>query len=127
MYILQREVMMSILESLIMSRMDRNSEWLGREVMYPNRNVEVLRLSPSGTTVEREVFPDGTKGNVRICTNETQNLSGSYVCGTRYILKNGKLMLESGEYDSSPQRAPLFRRVLLVRKLLLNFPDVYDE
>jgi hypothetical protein len=120
---------MSLLEWFIMKRMDASTKRLEKVVLYPNRSVEFLTLRLGDTSIEREVFSDGSKGNIRIDTQEAQDILGAYMMYVRYIFADGKLVLDPGYRDNDNQDASLFRRLLLVLKLLLNISEapVLDE
>ena len=112
--------------------MDASTKRLERVETDPVRKVEILTFHLGFTSIVREVFPDGSKGNVRITTGEAQDVLGERIYDTRYIFVDGKLVLDPVYQDDEDVRAPFFRRLLLVLKLLLNVseapvPDEYAE
>jgi hypothetical protein len=112
---------MSFLEWFIMKRMNANTKRLEKAVMYPNREVEFLSLRLGDTSVEREVFSNGLKGNIRICTQEGQDILATYALYVRYSFLNGKLVLDPAYQNDEEVFAPFAHRLLLILKLFLSF------
>jgi hypothetical protein len=118
--------MTTISERIIQGRLDRQTEELEMSLRASGQTFESLPLSLGDTTIEREVLPDGTRGDVRICTQESKGLTGSVVVYERFQLKDGQIVTDPS-YGEVEQRIKGFRKFRTLAKIALSRVDHWDR
>jgi hypothetical protein len=118
--------MTTLAENIIQGRLDRQTQELEMNQSLSGQTFEALPLSLGDTTVEREVMADGTRGQVRISTQEVQGFLSGTVVYKRYILQDGEITTDPTCVDI-PKPITGFRKFKLLAKVAFGKVDHWDK
>lgn len=117
---------MNLAEKIIHGRLDRQTDELETSQNMSSQVFESLPISWSDTSIRREILPDGTRGAVRICTQESQSLMSGGIIYRRYILKGGEIVTDEGYRQEDEKRVRGFKRAKLLAKIAFGKVDHWD-
>lgn len=117
---------MSFAEKVILGRLDHQVDELEMSARMSGQTFESLPLRSGDTTIEREVLPDGTKGQVRISTQEWGDLTGSLVVYNRYLLKDGQIVADPS-YQQVERKIRGIRKAKILARIAFGRVDHWDR
>ena len=117
---------MNLTEVIIQGRLDRQVDELETSHRLSGQTFESLPLKLGDTTIDRELLSDGTKGQVRICTQEVQGLMGSVVIYRNYLLKDGNIITDSS-YGGEERKLRGFRKAITLAKIAFSKVDHWNR
>lgn len=117
---------MSLAEKVILGRLDRQVDQLEVSTRMSGQTFESLPISSGDTTIEREVLPDSTRGQVHISTQEWGDLTGSLVVYNRYLLKDGQIVTDSAESHPEKQIKGI-RKIKILARIAFGRVDHWDR
>ena len=117
---------MSFAEKVIQDRLDHQVDELEMSIRMSGQTFESLPLRSGDTTIEREVLPDGTKGHIRISTQEWDDLTGSLVVYNKYLLKNGQIVTDPS-YQQTERKIKGIRKAKILARIAFGRVDHWDR
>jgi hypothetical protein len=117
---------MSFTESIVQSRLNREAGELEMSERMSGETFESLPLRAGDTTLEREVLPDGAKGQIRICTQEAEDILRTSVVYNRYLLKDGQIVTDPG-HRGAERRVRGFKKAKILARIAFGRVDHWDS
>jgi hypothetical protein len=112
-------LMRTLAETIIQGRLDRQFNELETSLRLSGKILESLPLGLGDTTIDREVLPDGVRGQVRISTQEGQS-------SNRYLLKDGQIVTDSA-YGDNERQVKYFQKIKILARIAFGKVDHWDR
>lgn len=110
-------------EKIVQGKMNILSAELETSLRLSGNIFESVTLGLGDTTLQREVLSDGSSGDIKISTQENDDLLGSSITYRNYVLSDGELVADSlyGERTVGP-----LRKVLVLAKIAFGRVNHWD-
>jgi hypothetical protein len=111
---------MNIVETIIDRKLSSHENSLRTYTDHFGGNHETLNLGVSRTELSREILPDGSRGELRITTNESDDLFAGGITGKNYVLHEGQIIINPNMTGGQIWPVERFRVLTTLAKIALG-------
>ena len=116
--------MNTVTETIVEGRMSQLNSELETSLRLSGKTFESVTLGLGNTTLQREVLADGSRGEIRISTQENDDLLGGSVTYQNYVLTGGELIPDAHFGERTVGR---LRKATLLAKIAFGRVNHWDK
>ena len=116
--------MTTVAEIIVEGRMSQLNSELETSLRLSGKTFESATLGLGNTTLQREVLADGSRGEIRISTQENDDLLGGSVTYQNYVLTRGELIPDAHFGERTVGR---LRKATLLAKIAFGRVNHWDK
>jgi hypothetical protein len=110
-------------QNIVEGKMDKLNTELETSLRMSGEVIESLTLGLGDTTIEREVLPDGSRGEITISTQENDSISGHSVTYRKYVIAEGELVHDTRFGERTVGK---YRKVTVLAKIAFGRVNHWD-
>lgn len=116
-------VMNTFTEKIVQGKMNQNTDELETSSRLSGNIFESITLGLGDTTLQRQVLPDGSRGEIKISTQENDDLLGSSTTYRKYVLIGGEIVPDA-EYGE--RQVGSIRKAIVLAKIAFGRVNHWD-